>query len=178
MAKVWFEKVEVDPITGEVRESLVYIDKSAADFLVMKNQGTILEEKKQEPKRLPRGEKVSFEKENYFEEPEQRKKDIVAKVIESVHGNGAAGNRLANYMKAKTRKARQEIVASSEKSTYALPEMRTNKTGSKRTQKVLNDKTLSEHQKHMMLRAEIVGNKTVSDKKGTKRRLSASQVQK
>ena len=93
------------------------------------------------------------------------------------HGTGAAGNRLANFLKAKTRQEKQDRIDKGEKSTYALPEMRTSKAGNKLVKKIEENDKLSQFQKDKMLREKVLNNKSVSEKKWTKRRLSPSDVQ-
>lgn len=110
---------------------------------------------------------IAFKKEEVFRE-------ISAHVVEVKHGNGAAGNRLENHMKAKSRKERQRKVADSENSNYAG-----GKILSDSSLKVIKSlegggrKKLTEWERDLKYRG-----KSVSEKKGAKLRISASEAQK
>lgn len=104
---------------------------------------------------------------------------------------GAAGRRLANFLKAKERKERQESIASGEKASWAGA--RLTKSNSKSQKKaslpVTQSKkemfpsmdgyngTLEQMKQDMLARSRYIKESPVSTKKGTKHRISASDVQ-
>ncbi|UIW10482.1 hypothetical protein PQC38_gp006 [Aeromonas phage BUCT695] len=94
-----------------------------------------------------------------------------------VHGTGAAGNRLANFLRSKKEKKVSAKTAAGEKSNYADPLPAVSKSARQATTRILMNDKLSETEKHLRLRAKVVGIKSVSDKKGAKVRVNANQVQ-
>ena len=94
-----------------------------------------------------------------------------------VHGNGAGSNRLANWLKAKSRKRRQAETATNERAQWAEPMKAPAKSNAKTASKII-DSNKSEDEKHYLLRMKLTKDSGVSDKKGSKVRVNAEQVQK
>ena len=109
---------------------------------------------------------IAFKKEDI-------RREIEAQIVTIEHGNGAAGNRLENFCKARSRKERQISVASNEKQNYASPNV-PSKSAIAEIKKLEGNgrKKYSEWQRDFHYR-----NGSVNHKKGSKKRLSASQVQ-
>ena len=96
--------------------------------------------------------------------------------VQAAVGNGGAANRLANWLKAKARQESQNVVASNEKALWAEPMKAPPKSTRQKATKIINSK-MSEDEKHYQLRMNLTNDKGVSDKKGAKRRISASDAQ-
>lgn len=105
-----------------------------------------------------------------------RKEAIKGHEVQAAIGNGGAANRLANWLKAKARQEQAAIHAGNEKSNYADPMPKVSKTNQKLANKILTSNA-SEDEKHYQLRMKLTNNKGVSEKKGAKRRISASDAQ-
>lgn len=104
---------------------------------------------------------------------------------------GAAGRRLANFLKAKARKERQDNLALNEKASWAGAKL--TKSNSKSQKKaslpVAQSKkemfpslhgyngTVEQMKQDMLARSRYIKESPVSTKKGTKRKVSASDVQ-
>ena len=109
---------------------------------------------------------IAFKKEETYRE-------VSPHIVEVKHGNGAAGNRLENHLKAKSRRERQRKVASTETSNYAGGKIQSD--SALKTIKSLEGggrKKLTEWERDFKYRG-----KSVSEKKGAKMRISASEAQ-
>lgn len=104
---------------------------------------------------------------------EELRREIEAQIVTIEHGNGAAGNRLENFCKANSRKASQAATASNENQNYASPSY-ISKSHLAEVKRLEGHgrKKYSEWQRDFHYRKG-----SVNHKKGSKRRLSASQVQ-
>ena len=104
---------------------------------------------------------------------EEIRREIEAQIVTIEHGNGAAGNRLENFCKANSRKESQAATAKGEKQNYASPNV-PSKSALQEIKRLEGHgrKKYSEWQRDFHYRKG-----SVNHKKGSKRRLSASQVQ-
>lgn len=96
-------------------------------------------------------------------------------IRESQHGNGAAANRLANFLKSKKEKELQANAASGEKSQYAEKARLPSATEKKKLDKL--ESQGDSWERDYKLRFGFSDKKAASDKKGAKRRRSARDVQ-
>lgn len=95
----------------------------------------------------------------------------------SVHGTGAAGNRLAAFLKSKREKELAQEVAKKERAQWAEPMKTPTKQLSKKASKII-ESGKSEDEINYQLRMNLTKDMGVSHKKGAKVRVNAEQVQK
>lgn len=122
------------------------------------------------------GFKICFAHELEAFKDDGSKDEIKGHEVKAAIGTGAASNRLANWLKAKARQEQALVNAGNEKSNYADSMPKVSKANKTLAHKILNS-NLSEDEKHYQLRMKLTNNKGVSEKKGAKRRISASDAQ-